>query len=355
MSQRILVIEDNEEMRQNIEDILGLAGYTVMGAADGKAGVALALEHKPDLILCDIMMPGLDGYGVLHILSKNPEATHIPFIFLTAKAEKEDFRTGMNLGADDYLSKPFEGLDLLRVVEIRLKKSERVLTKPLQVFSQKAPCVFQQLIQLKGFKMLLEKATERHINKKQFVYMEGEAAHDLYFVRQGKLKTYKTSEDGKEYITGLPSEGELFGYAAVLSNTSYGDSAMALSDEVSVQAIDKESLYRAINKDQELSVCFLNMLAQLLNKSQTSRLQLAYHSVRQRVAEALLHLYQKQGRRPEAAMLLTTSRRDIASLVGTATETLNRTLLDFKEEHLIDIHDGGIELLAIDKLASLFH
>mgnify|MGYP000663310654 CR=1 FL=1 len=98
---KILLIEDNMEMRENTAEILGLANYQVVTAENGKEGVRLAQAEKPDLIICDIMMPELDGYGVLHMLSKTPELASIPFIFLTAKAEKSDHRKGMTMGADD--------------------------------------------------------------------------------------------------------------------------------------------------------------------------------------------------------------------------------------------------------------
>ncbi len=122
--QKILVIEDNAEVRENIAEILELSNYEVITAGDGKAGVESALSEKPDLIVCDIMMPAIDGYGVLHLLGKHKETSGIPFIFLTAKSEKADFRKGMEMGADDYISKPFEGIELLNAVESRLKKNE---------------------------------------------------------------------------------------------------------------------------------------------------------------------------------------------------------------------------------------
>src|SRR4029078_2123479 len=118
----ILVIDDNKDIRENTAEILELAGYKTFTAENGKKGVEAALKEKPDVIVCDIMMPELDGYGVLHLLRKNPEAQNIPFIFLTAKTERSDFRKGMEMGADDYLTKPFEGIELLNAVEIRLKK-----------------------------------------------------------------------------------------------------------------------------------------------------------------------------------------------------------------------------------------
>src|SRR5690349_18036560 len=104
LMKKILLIEDNKEMRENTSEILELANYKVVTAPNGKIGVELAGKEIPDIILCDIMMPELDGYGVLYMLSKKPETASIPFIFLTAKTEKTDIRKGMSMGADDYLT-----------------------------------------------------------------------------------------------------------------------------------------------------------------------------------------------------------------------------------------------------------
>ncbi len=123
MSASILVIDDNKDIRENTAEILDLAGYKTFMAENGKKGVEIALKEKPSLIVCDIMMPELDGYGVLHLIRKNEDTEHIPFIFLTAKTERNDFRKGMEMGADDYITKPFEDIELLNAVEIRLKKA----------------------------------------------------------------------------------------------------------------------------------------------------------------------------------------------------------------------------------------
>src|SRR5471030_2341257 len=98
MSKKVLIIEDNNDIRDNVVEILELAGYEVFDAPNGKTGVEMAVKNLPDIILCDIMMPELDGYGVLHIINKNPELSAVPFIFLTAKAERVDFRKGMEMG-----------------------------------------------------------------------------------------------------------------------------------------------------------------------------------------------------------------------------------------------------------------
>src|ERR1700741_1439048 len=124
MKKKIVLIEDNLEMRENTTEILELSNYLVMATSNGKLGVELAEKELPDLIICDIMMPVMDGYGVLAELAKKDETASIPFIFLTAKAERTDLRKGMDMGADDYLTKPFDDLELLNAVSSRLRKSE---------------------------------------------------------------------------------------------------------------------------------------------------------------------------------------------------------------------------------------
>jgi DNA-binding NarL/FixJ family response regulator len=123
---KILVIEDEAEMRRNIVTILRLEGFAPVAAENGRVGVAMAAKEKPDLILCDVMMPELDGYGVIKALHNEPETMNVPFIFLTAKGEKTDVRGGMNLGADDYLTKPVDKNDLLRAIRMRLSRAEQL-------------------------------------------------------------------------------------------------------------------------------------------------------------------------------------------------------------------------------------
>jgi len=120
---RILVIEDEPEMRRNLVTVLRLEKYQPLAAENGRAGVQVARREKPDLILCDVMMPELDGYGVLQALREDSELALIPFIFLTAKGEKDDLRSGMNLGADDYLTKPVSKAELLQAIEARLLRA----------------------------------------------------------------------------------------------------------------------------------------------------------------------------------------------------------------------------------------
>ena len=137
---KILVIEDEPEMRRNLTTILRLEQFQPIAAENGKIGVKLAKEHKPDLILCDIMMPEFDGHGVLNALQADPELAVVPFIFLTAKGEKEDLRSGMNLGADDYLTKPVPKAELLNAVNARLRRAEQQAKREFKPdFSSAAP------------------------------------------------------------------------------------------------------------------------------------------------------------------------------------------------------------------------
>ena len=123
---RILVIEDEPEMRRNLTTLLRHTEFEPIAAENGRQGVELARREKPDLILCDIMMPELDGFGVLRALQADEQLARVPFIFLTAKGEKEDLRSGMNLGADDYLTKPVGNAELVRAIETRLRRSEQI-------------------------------------------------------------------------------------------------------------------------------------------------------------------------------------------------------------------------------------
>src|SRR5260370_1529818 len=122
---KILVIEDEPEMRRNITALLRYKEYEPIAAENGRVGVEMARREKPDLILCDVMMPELDGHGVLRTLQADAKLALIPFIFLTAKGEKGDLRSGMNLGADDYLTKPVANADLIHAIETRLRRCEQ--------------------------------------------------------------------------------------------------------------------------------------------------------------------------------------------------------------------------------------
>jgi DNA-binding NarL/FixJ family response regulator len=122
---KILVIEDEPEMRRNLLTILRLEKFQPLGAENGRIGLELVHKENPDLVICDVMMPEMDGYAVLDALRESPATASLPFIFLTAKGEKIDQRCGMNLGADDYLTKPVSKTDLLNAIHSRLLRASQ--------------------------------------------------------------------------------------------------------------------------------------------------------------------------------------------------------------------------------------
>ena len=346
----ILIIEDNLEVRENTAEILELAQYKVFTAENGKIGVETAIKERPDLIICDIMMPVLDGYGVLHLLTKNIETATIPFIFLTAKSEKSDYRKGMELGADDYITKPFDDTQLLNAVEVRLKKSNALKKS----FSQDAQGVNAFMDSVKaGTTLKLTEAREIQLYKKKFLlFQEGHRPLFLYFVIKGKVKTFRTNEDGKELITQIHSTGDFFGYTPILEETSYKDNAEVLED-AELMMIPREDFLQLISYDNQLAKQFIKLLTRNVVANEERLINLAYNSVRKRVATGLLEVQKKYKTTAEANPRLEISREDLAQVVGTATESLIRTLSEFKGDKLIEIQDGKIHILQESKLRNL--
>ncbi len=338
-------------MRDNTAEILELAHYTVLTAENGKKGIKLAQENEPDLIICDIMMPELDGYGVLHLLSREPNTASIPFIFLTAKAEKSDYRKGMTLGADDYLTKPYDDVELLSAVETRLRKNDLLKTE----YSRTEEGLNQFLNEVKSFeslKKLSENKKTKTYKKREVIYSEGSYPNAVYFLKNGKIKNLKSNEFGKEYIIELHKPGDFFGYLDLLENTTYQDSAVALQDS-EVVIIPKDEFNSLLYNNRDVATKFIKMLSNEVREREERLLKLAYNSVRKRVAESLIMLanrYQEDKSKPFAISI---TREDLASIVGTATETVIRTLSDFKDEHLIEMKGSLITVLDYEKLARM--
>jgi CRP-like cAMP-binding protein len=349
----ILLIEDNAEVRENTAEILELANYRVITAENGKIGVELAVKEHPDLIICDIMMPVLDGYGVLHLLNKNPELRNIPFIFLTAKAERTDFRLGMEMGADDYITKPFTDLELLKSIERRLRKVE-MLKKEYSTDVNGMRAFMKDLGREDALKSLSEGRNINHYKKKQLIYSEGNHPGRLYFIQKGKIKTFKSNEDGKELTVGLYKEGDFFGYVALLENAVYKETAEAMEDS-DIAIIPREDFESLINDNPEVMRKFIRMLASNVSEKEEQLLGLAYNSLRKRVADALITLQRKYRKKEDESFSIHISREDLANIAGTATESLIRTLSDFRGEKLIDIKDGNIVILNEKKLSSMLN
>ena len=345
---KILVIEDNFEMRDNISEILQLADYEVYAAENGRKGVEMALKHLPDLILCDIMMDELDGYGVLFMLTKHPETSTIPFIFITAKTQKEDLRKGMEMGADDYLMKPFNDIELLNAIETRLKK--RIQQKD---FYSKSIQQMQQLAStakgLPELNKIIEDRKLRIIRKRQVLYYEGDKVTGIYLILKGKIKTTKIADDGRELTTGIYDADQFVGANVLFSNDSYIDNAIAL-EECSLSFFPIQELEKLISQYPDVAGKFIKILSNEVCDKEEQLLQMAYSSVRKRIAESLLSYHKQHCTNGENISL---TRYEIANLSGTAPETVSRTLTDFENEGLINKNRNELILLNPQKLGNL--
>lgn len=333
---KILIIEDNQDVRENTAEILELANYEVCTAENGKKGVEIAKLTKPDVIICDIMMPELNGYDVLLHLSKDKTTAGTPFIFLTAKTERIDVRKGMNLGADDYLTKPFEENELLDAIASRLKKHsflKKEFSRDIDGVNQ----FFDEVSIHESIESLSENRKAVKFNKKDFIFMEGDAAHTLYFIQKGSIKTYKTTESGKSLVTGLFGPGQFVGQLSLLTNKgTYRDTATVL-EKAEVFEIPKTDFTTLLFGDKLISNKFITMISNDLIDLQEQLISMAFSTVRQRLAKELLDLSKNEILNNPKNKGITISREDLASLIGTATETAIRMLTDFKDERLITI------------------
>lgn len=333
---KIIVIEDNTEVRENLAEILSLSGYIVTEAIDGKDGLAKIAADKPDLILCDVMMPELDGFGVLKILNKNPAFMHIPFMFLTARAEQADFRKGMGLGADDYITKPFDDVELLEAIEIRLKKSAS-----LQAVDNTTQGLRRFYDEAKGQREFEKLSADRELRKyakKDLIYEAGQFPQWLYFVVYGQVKCFQTNEFGKELITQVYGPGDFFGFLPLLDEGKYENTTMAV-EETQLGLIPKQDFSLLLFNNRDFAARFIKLLSHHVDHTEKQLIDLAYSSVRKKVANALLTLQEKS-----ADSIIRVMRDDLAALAGTAKETTIRTLSDFKAEGLIEIQGKGISI-----------
>jgi CRP-like cAMP-binding protein/CheY-like chemotaxis protein len=350
----ILLIEDNQEIRENTAEILELAMYNVYTAENGKLGVEKAIDIKPDLIICDIMMPVLDGYGVMHAISKNEVLKNTPFIFLTAKTERSDIRKGMELGADDYITKPFDATELLNAIDGRLKKVS-LLKKAFSTDVDGINALILESSNGDTLKAMVENRSTNHYKKKQLIYKEGNHPTQLYFVLSGKIKTFKSNDDGKELVTDLYSAGDFLGHIALLQDSIYRETAEAI-DDCEIAIIPKKEFEDLLHNSREVAQKFINLLAKNIADKEHHLISLAYNSLRKKVADALVVLrnkYHEDGSKNNFSIDI--SRENLANIAGTATESLIRTLSDFKSEKLIDIKDGYITIINDKKLEGMIN
>jgi CheY-like chemotaxis protein len=339
----ILVIEDDLIVRENIAELLEMAGYNVDTANDGKEGLEKAQQLFPDLIICDIKMPVMDGYTVLHLLGKDKKTATIPFIFVTAKTEMEDLRKGMEMGADDYLTKPFEDTDLLKAVETRLKKSA-ILSRQYSSDSKGFIEFIKEADGLVGLKSRIDNDNFEVYEKGDSIYNAGTQPHFVFFLIEGMIKTSGINPDGKELISAIYEGGDFFGYKPLFEERTYRESAFALGS-VKLHKIPKDDFFKLIHQNRDVAAKFISMISQDLTEKTEELMQMAYDSVRKRLAIKLIDLI------PEGSeQYISISRTDLAALLGTSLETLVRTLSEFKDMRIIETGPQKIILLEREKL-----
>lgn len=341
---KILIIEDNVEIRENTQELLTLANYDVIAADNGKTGVELAIKEKPDLIICDIMMPQLDGYGVLHVLSKREDTASIPFIFLTAMTEKSEIRKGMELGADDYLTKPFDDSELLNAIETRFRKFN-VHHKTYSTTAEGFDALVHDAGKILKLTDLGKGRKVMSIKKKAELFGQGDTPSSVFLVKTGEIKISRLHQDGKELITGIYKKNDFFGFEAVLENMPYREAAVAMTDS-EVIVIPKEDFFALLFVNPEVSAAFIAMLSHKVIQKEKDLLNLAYSSIRQRTAAALLKVNEFR----DDDGIINLSREDLARIVGTASESVIRVLAEFKDEKIVSVDGSRMRLLSPEKL-----
>lgn len=338
----ILLIEDDDVLRENTAELLELSNFIVNTAKNGKEGIQKALNNTPDIIICDIMMPIKNGHEVLKQLNKYQNTKHIPFIFLSAKTERKDVRQGMNLGADDYITKPFEEEELICAVDSRLTKV--ALLKDDLLNDRKV----NSINELKQY--FKEHGKYFNHKKEATIYKEDQKSNYTYLLTRGVVKCYKLDNQGKELTTTIYTEGDFLGDASFINNALHKETATAIKD-TQIIGLPKTQLIEIINNNPDLVLKLMQLITDNITDTKNQLLQMAYSSVYKKTATTILKFANKLNKKPEEAIKI--SRTDLASVAGIATETLIRTLSKFKKEGLITIEGRNIKILDPIKLKEI--
>ena len=316
---RVLLIEDDNVLRENTAELLQLAQYEVLSASEGSKGIELARHNHPDVIVCDIMMPGIDGYQVLETLAGDQDTKRIPFIFLSAKTERKDIRKGMEMGADDYITKPFEESELIGAIESRIARSV-ILSELKEEAGGKHLSGEMDIRNLEEFKNYVDdNGREFTFGLNEEIYREGDNSNLIYLILSGAVKTHKLDEQGKELITGIFKADDFFGFTSFTSNIPYREYATAI-EPCKLTGITKEELKKALEHNSELIMELLQLLAENLSETREQLLEMAYGSVRKKTASTLLRFADKLQEDQQGHIHIL--RSDLAGVAGMATETL---------------------------------
>jgi len=348
----ILIIEDDIVLRETTAEILELENYKVVTASNGKRGAEQAKIMLPDLILCDIMMPEMDGYDLLKILSEDEQTKRIPFIFMSAKTEIKDVRKGMDLGADDYLTKPVSEELLLSAIASRLAKfallKEDEVVNELVEEKENPFSDIENIEDLKNY--FCDFGISKKYKKGEIVYKEGEYSNNIYLVYRGRAKSFKIDEFGKELILNIHEGDDFIGLSAIIDNSLYYESISAMETSEILQ-VSKIILLQILENNHKLSLEIFQLINENLTEVKEQLLQMAYGSMRRKTAKTILKFTKMMSHKPTDNINI--SRRDLAGVAGIATESLIRTLTDFKKSGIIEIEGRNIRIIDLEKLEAV--
>lgn len=344
---RILLIEDDSSLRENTQEMLELAGHKVFSAEDGETGLQQALQNSIDLILCDIILPGINGYSVLDKISSNPRTRTIPFIFLTALSNIKDIRHGMNLGADDYLVKPFEEQDLLETINSRLAKFSVLKDREID-HARKAKISINTLEDFRNY--FRAHGGEIELSKNELLFRENQPAGYVYLLTQGIIKTLSLDEYGKELITGIYHKDDFLGIYSFNRNITYPEQALVI-EPAKLLRLPLRLVQDIFRDNPQFTMEWAESLSKDVIELKDHLLQTAYASVLKKTVNTILEFSEKlHFNKKELSKI---SRGDLASVAGISKESFIRCLSTLKQDKLIEINGKNIKVLDLKGLKKI--
>ncbi len=347
----ILIVEGNKSIAKNLAEMLVLANYKTLEATDGHQGIEIAAKYKPDLIISNLVLPGIDGLSMVHIIRHDPETQTIPVILLTPNRNLDDFRKAMDSGANDCLALPIKSNELLNAIE-NIFRMYNAIKKHLYI-EYTRPDNLPVPVSNQTIEKLTLNINTTTYQKKTVVYKQGKRPDYVYYIVKGKVRTYKVHEEGRQLVIGLYSSGDFLGYNALFEETPYKEIAETteLSELVCIPRTDFENM---VYKNQTVANKLLKMLAKNVTEHEQQLIGNAYNTLRKKVAGALISLEKKYKSDNGQRYCIDMSRNDIAAIAGTAAESLIRTLNEFKNEEMILIRKNhNIEIVNSQKLHNL--
>ncbi|MEP2935938.1 MAG: response regulator [Gilvibacter sp.] len=344
---KVLLVEDDALLRENTAELLELAGYNMVTAPNGNVGIQKAKSELPDVIVCDIMMPEVDGYGVLEAISNDPKTQAIPFIFLSAKTERQEVRKGMDLGADDYLTKPFLEDELISAIESRIAKATILADKNKSEDNAGG-------ISLNGIERLMglfeAKGELEECKSGDTIYSHGDHAHYVHLIKSGVVKCTTMDQNGKELTTGLYHADQFIGLTSFTAAVSHTETATCI-EACEILKLSKSQVKEVLLKDRGVTLQLVDVMADHLIEIKEQLLQMAYGSVRKKTAQTILQFSEIMQTKHSGVLKI--SRNDLATVAGIATESLIRTLSQFKKEGWIKIEGRNISILNLAALENV--